>query len=71
MFNYSSDLHEAVTRVIGIGGGGGNIIDHLTCIIHKATGEISSYVFIYSVSREYMFNSKMTDCLFDTRSHYR
>ena len=29
MFNYSSDLHEAVTRVIGIGGGGGNIIDHL------------------------------------------
>ena len=57
MFNYSSDLHEAVTRVIGIGGGGGNIIDHLTCIIHKATGEISSYVFIYSVSSCLLYTS--------------
>ena len=43
----------------------------LACIIHKATGEISSYVFIYSISRKFMFNSKKTDCLFDTRSYYR
>ena len=41
----------------------------LTCIIHVATGEFGFYVFIYSVSREYMFNSKMTDCLFDARAN--
>jgi len=45
MFNYSSDLHEAVTRVIGIGGGGGNIIDHLgvcaaeVCVARTRHGE--------------------------------